>query len=73
MPDRHTYRTRQNTKYKLQLRKPRKITTNQNIITSGPRIWNELPNTCYLKNENMLQMKSLTKLYEKEILSGYNH
>ena len=36
-------------------------------ITSGPKIWNELPNTCYLNNENMLQM---TKLYKKEILQA---
>jgi len=46
--DTHSYATRHNTIHKLRLWRARTTTTSQNIITTGPHIWNMLPDRIYL-------------------------
>ena len=70
--DYHERDTRQSTTYKLLSYKPRTIVACQSIAYMGPKLWNKIPHSLYIHNNNTIILATFSKRIKFEIISKYH-
>ena len=70
--DYHERDTRQSTTYKLLSYKPRTTVACQSIAYMGPKLWNKIPHSLYIHNNNTIILATFSKRIKFEIISKYH-
>lgn len=71
--DIHSHETRHSFNYKMTIPKIRTVVASQSILLKGPQIWNNLAQSLYVHQSNIISLSGFSKRYRRETLGSYGN